>query len=534
MAKKKAINYNPNAALIQGAGVAYKNWENVPGMYAGFDKAIKGGIDTMKAATEGFIKKQEKIQADHKAFNDAAEKVLLESGSLSKNLYDATYNELVKAKAKYVQGLENKDQKMKMEGMMFIQNHSAWVQDHKQANLDFAKLQSEGKLSKAHLTGQGYEDMKAMTKIFNGEYTKTSRNEQGDIQFHLETEYDVELTEADYEAAVNEMSGEGVPDNQIPTFEEWKKQTRKVGVKERIVSSKEYEDMPVLKYFDIGVSYMDGMKDQKTSRDFDEIAFGTVITKGLPTNLKQWDAAMADGVFGGEGDDTERLTVMLQNSFEKGNLEQRIKEAVGEIGFKLYAGDDGVLSEAEKQAFIDIATDSSNPAFNLDRSNKILKEMMETAAIKQHKIHWEKKDRATTEQYEKRFGISNPPEKIDNYLVGRQGNLFNPATAQEEYAGYIKNKAGRLLYDDKAISAFIQTGEEFEDAFGNQYKPYTDKKGKVIGYNIIDGVTGKYLKLVDKGKTYGNNLMITKHVAYRNAVGKGTLTGLTSGNKKYD
>ena len=36
MANKKAINYNPSTALIQGAATAYRNYDNVAGMYAGF------------------------------------------------------------------------------------------------------------------------------------------------------------------------------------------------------------------------------------------------------------------------------------------------------------------------------------------------------------------------------------------------------------------------------------------------------------------------------------------------------------------
>ena len=44
--------YSSDTALIKGAGVAYKDWENVPGMYAGLDKVT--------AAGEKFLKKTSK------------------------------------------------------------------------------------------------------------------------------------------------------------------------------------------------------------------------------------------------------------------------------------------------------------------------------------------------------------------------------------------------------------------------------------------------------------------------------------------
>ena len=39
--KKKSINYNPNTALIQGAAAAYRNYDNVAGMYQGLENTLK-------------------------------------------------------------------------------------------------------------------------------------------------------------------------------------------------------------------------------------------------------------------------------------------------------------------------------------------------------------------------------------------------------------------------------------------------------------------------------------------------------------
>jgi hypothetical protein len=45
MAKKKSINYNPNTALIQGAAAAYRNYDNVAGMYQGLEKVTQAGAN---------------------------------------------------------------------------------------------------------------------------------------------------------------------------------------------------------------------------------------------------------------------------------------------------------------------------------------------------------------------------------------------------------------------------------------------------------------------------------------------------------
>ena len=56
--------YTSDANLIQGAATAYKNYDNAPGMYAGLDKAIKAGTDTMNTAVKDYKAEQEKIKKE--------------------------------------------------------------------------------------------------------------------------------------------------------------------------------------------------------------------------------------------------------------------------------------------------------------------------------------------------------------------------------------------------------------------------------------------------------------------------------------
>ena len=70
--------YTSDANLIQGAATAYKNYDNAPGMYAGLDKVVKAGTDTMNTAVENkrvaeakALKKKEEEEKRAKELNNA-------------------------------------------------------------------------------------------------------------------------------------------------------------------------------------------------------------------------------------------------------------------------------------------------------------------------------------------------------------------------------------------------------------------------------------------------------------------------------
>jgi len=386
MAKKKSINYNPNTALIQGAAAAYRNYDNVAGMYQGLEKVTQAGANLVTSVIDKKNKEVEKRNKINKLFDDAADRVLLESGALGQSLYDSTYDELVEAKKTYLEGIDQNDDKKRIEGLKFIQNHSAWVQSHKAFNLEFAKDYKEGLMTSDYTD----EEKSIMTKIQTGDYTKTSRNEQGDVVFHLEVEGDVELTKADYEFAVNEMSGEGVPDNQIPTFEEWKKQTRKVGVKEKLVSSKEYEKLAsIFKNVKVSKAHMAGKTFTLTKEIFDAEGYLTKLVEDLPANEEEWRGMVGDDVAGRKGG-KQSLKSLLEQDMADGTLEAEIITALGIDVTKFDTDTDPGLSDIEKANFIDAVVNTTNDNFDLETSNQILKERLLRVAEEDHTAHWQK------------------------------------------------------------------------------------------------------------------------------------------------
>tara|TARA_R100000458_G_scaffold57636_1_gene64105 strand:+ start:272 stop:1801 length:1530 start_codon:yes stop_codon:yes gene_type:complete len=70
--------YTGDSSLIQGAGVAYKDWGNVPGMYSGLDKVGEKGSEVVDTAVAEFEAEEKKREAE-------AEKLKKEQEALDKN-----------------------------------------------------------------------------------------------------------------------------------------------------------------------------------------------------------------------------------------------------------------------------------------------------------------------------------------------------------------------------------------------------------------------------------------------------------------
>jgi ribosomal protein L25 (general stress protein Ctc) len=345
MAKKKSINYNPNTALIQGAAAAYRNYDNVAGMYQGLEKVTQAGANLVTSVIDKKNKEIEKRNKINKLFDDAADKVLLESGALGQSLYDSTYDELVEAKKTYLEGIDQNDDKKRIEGLKFIQNHSAWVQSHKAFNLEFAKDYKEGLMTSDYTD----EEKSIMTKIQTSDYKKTSRNEQGDVVFHLD------------------IDGE-----------------------EKLVSSKEYEKLAsIFKNVKVSKAHMAGKTFTLTKEIFDAEGYLAKLVEDLPANEEEWRGMVGDDVAGRKGG-KQSLKSLLEQDMADGTLEAEIINALGIDITKFDTEDPPGLSDDEKANFIDAVVNTKNDNFDLEISNQILKERLLRVAEEDHTAHWQK------------------------------------------------------------------------------------------------------------------------------------------------
>jgi hypothetical protein len=334
-------------------------------MYTGLQQLAESSATIVKQSIDKKSKEIEEKNQTIKLFDNAADEVLLKSGALGQTLYDSTYDELVEAKKTYLQGIEEKDDKKRIEGLKYIQNHSAWVQEHKQFNLQLADDIKKGRLSDAHNNDEkGLDETHNMTQIMNGNYSRTSRNDQGDVVFHIK-----------------DRQGN-----------------------EKKISSTEYKDMSIFKNFEVGTAYIKGRDALLNQEIFNGEALGQALLQAMPSDKKGFRAVIHDDILGRRGG-KQNLRSMLETST---TLDEEIINALGQQGFIAIAGEDGKLDAAEKKAFIDAIVDVDNNNFDLDVSKRIMVEQLTNAAKNDHGDHWTEKNRKEQEKLEKYNQQQNP------------------------------------------------------------------------------------------------------------------------------
>ena len=326
--------YTSDGNLIQGAATAYKNYDNAPGMYAGLDKVIEQG-------NKVFEEQMEKRRVVEKKFDDASEGVLMRSGALGKTLYGTATEDAKKFRELYIEGINTRDPNKKMEAMVGLQNLSDFVQDHKQTNLDIAKLRSDGDLSSYYEKNpKGREDAHLITQILEQSYSRVSENEEGEKVFHV----------------------------------------KGTDGKEVMISNKEYKEMSsTLKNYNTGNGYIETSNTSKKDEIWSEDTFRQGIKQVIPRNKGEFKAAAYDDISG------TNLVDMLNDSK---TLDQEIISAIDPKAWD--ADGDKFLDKEEKEAFIDAVTNVDNDFFNLGVSNQILEDQLTNAGLNSHTTHWQK------------------------------------------------------------------------------------------------------------------------------------------------
>ena len=135
--------YAVQSKLVEGAGLAYKDWSNVPGMYTCIDKAIQTGTDTYtqamedKTAAEEEAKKlkeeeEAKKKAQDDAWYDVANPVYDAAGSFMKTTeYDFTFNELEDIKKELLEAQNSGDRKAEAAARIRFNNKKAEIDELK-------------------------------------------------------------------------------------------------------------------------------------------------------------------------------------------------------------------------------------------------------------------------------------------------------------------------------------------------------------------------------------------------------------------
>jgi hypothetical protein len=148
----------------------------------------------------------------------------------------------------------------------------------------------------------------------------------------------------------------------------------------------------VIKNYTVDKTYTGVLNNSYKSRTFDRESTQWQILQSLPTDPKQFGAAMADGVQG------QSLGSMLTKSRNDGTLSQELIAAIdtdGEAG----------ISDKELDLFIDVVTNTKNPMFDLETSRQIFAERLTNSIQGKHKEAWDENDRV------KGIGKYKPPSE---------------------------------------------------------------------------------------------------------------------------
>jgi len=167
MAKKQAINYNPNTALIQGAAAI--GMSMMPADLSGLDKITETGISMMEQA-----KKERKELED--MLNKAADKVLAKAGGLGEEMYNYSLNKIQRYKDDYLRGQKiggAEGDKIKRIAMNNMAQWANFASEHQELNVVNAENILEGNMVK-NLTK---DEVTVLNNIHDEKFTVGENNE---------------------------------------------------------------------------------------------------------------------------------------------------------------------------------------------------------------------------------------------------------------------------------------------------------------------------------------------------------------------
>ena len=328
-----------DVTLVKGAAAMGK--ASMPADLSGLDKIIDKGNE-MQDEIGGKIEaeKTRRKELNDKVKKDA-EEVILNSGSLGKGIYDATFSKMEGLQDKYATAVQNGDEKTRLDVLRQVQAHSIFIQDHKATRLDYATKIDNNEQSK----GIGKENLHAISKIQSQEY-EYGENEKGEPIFKFQDTQGkaVEMTQAEYN---------------------------------KLYEPRHYETTTMMAKLlgKVEKGQHSGISAQN------EIAQG--IDKLDDAGFK---AAIADDVMG------QSFGSMLEAD---PTVSKEIAMALGD--------DDGIIDKDELSNFIDVVTNPDNENFNLEASKTIFKDKLYNsienkntkylAALKKEKEDEERKEK---------------------------------------------------------------------------------------------------------------------------------------------
>ena len=488
--------YTSDGNLIQGAATAYKNYDNAPGMYAGLDKAIKAGTDTMNTAVKDYEAEKQKKRDQDNAWYKAAGDTYNAAGSFMKadgpELTD-TIALLDALQPEYTKAMESGTAAEKAAVVGRYNDIKAGVETHKQLRADISDDligASEANFNAGTLVGDDGRFGDFLTGLIKEDYKITYETNKEGVKQKMYTVGDASYT-------LEQINKRTVRKDIIPA-QNFYKALDSLGA-----NGVQYNDGKVRRAVDsIIPSGFNETREFMRGKNFTGKNIGEVMS--LPENRADIEATIN------------------RQLFDSGSGEGSIKG-------------DGIIQDGEFENFVSAATDPYHPMWNKggkvdkqgwEKSSRAIATELLVNSISNEHVKNNPVETASALNQESVEAKKTVTPRANTLLGAGDGNLFNPAAENDDggqgaigYVGYKYGSKGGIKYDDDAVAAKIEKEEEFVDAFQNTYVPQ-EKRGRFFGYYVKDPVGKTQYLLRDPSDAKSGFKIITKVNAFKNAVGK--------------
>ena len=185
--------YTSDTNLIKGAATAYKNYDNVAGMYAGLDKVTKAGTDMMGEAVKGYEAEQERIKKEEEEaaaekkrqdgeWYDVTGQVYENAGSFMKDIeLKDVVNQITALKPRFIAAKESGNPEEMAAVMIEFNNIKNSVDDHKAFRADVSNPEFGVSNAMKHSgigPGDNGEDHEFLTGLLKEDYKIIRRDGQ--------------------------------------------------------------------------------------------------------------------------------------------------------------------------------------------------------------------------------------------------------------------------------------------------------------------------------------------------------------------
>ena len=187
--------YSPNVELIRGAAIAEKNWENVPGMYAGLDKVTAAGEKLMEKSFEKIDQETKENNIIRKKFNNDAKDVYGKAGGLGDNDYKSAIDEVTALEQEYFDALKSGDTQL----IADVDSKFRGMLEKIQSQKEFREVISDP-INGLSNSVKG-DNLKIITAWNSGDYKKSKDLGTGEYNFTMNIDGIGEVTKTQAEIA---------------------------------------------------------------------------------------------------------------------------------------------------------------------------------------------------------------------------------------------------------------------------------------------------------------------------------------------